>query len=49
MLATEREVLLARVCLHLLDRVTKKDRDQEWLDFYNAIKPMAEGILRNAS
>ncbi len=46
MLVSDREVLLARVLLHILDRVSKDDRDQEWLEFYNAIKPMAEGILR---
>ncbi len=40
------EVLLARVCLRLLEEVTKNDRDQDWVDLYNAIKPLAESHIR---
>ncbi len=45
-LATEREVLLARLLLSLCDQVAKHDRNQEFIELYNSVKALAEPIVR---
>lgn len=45
-LANSWEVLLARLLLRLCDRVAESDRDQEFVELYNSIKPLAEKALR---
>ncbi len=47
MLATPREVSLAKLLLHLCNIVGAGDRDQEFLELYNEVKPIAEGVLRH--
>ncbi len=47
MLASPREVSLAKLLLHLCDKVGSRDGDQEFVDLYNEVKPIAEGILRH--
>ncbi len=49
LLVTQREMLLAQLLLQVADRVATKDRDQDFLALYNEIKPIAEGVLRDAS
>ncbi len=46
MLARKPQVLLALVLLRVIEHITKTDKDQDWLDFYEALKPLAEGTLR---
>ncbi len=46
-LATAREVSLAKLLLHLCNIVGAGDRDQEFLELYNEVKPIAEGVLRH--
>jgi len=45
-LANDWEVLLARLLLRVCDTVADSDRDQEFLDLYNSLKPLAEKTLR---
>ncbi len=47
LLATQREVSLARLLLCVADRVARKDRDQEFTELYNDLKSMFEGIVRD--
>ncbi len=46
LLATDRQMLLARVLLCVLRRLTRGDADQEFIDLYNDIKPLCENTLR---
>ncbi len=46
-LATKREVLLARVCLYLLEKYVSTDKDQEFIGLYNELKPLAERVARD--
>ncbi len=46
MLASEREVSLARVLLYCLDQLAQHDSNQEYIFHYNLLKPFAEDILR---
>ncbi len=45
-LAHNREVLLARMCLRLCEIIGSLDTDQELLWLYNDVKPIAESTLR---
>ncbi len=45
-LATEWEVLLARMLLRLADKIASEDEDQEFTELYNSIKPLAEHTMR---
>ncbi len=45
-LATEWEVLLARMLLRLADKIASADEDQEFIELYNAIRPLAEHHIR---
>lgn len=47
-LANDWEVLLARLLLRVCDTVAESDRDQEFLELYNGLKPLAEKALRGA-
>ncbi len=47
-LPTDREVLLARMCLHLAARCAGGDQDQEFIDTYDLVKALAEPTLRSA-
>ncbi len=47
MLASSREVSLAKLLLRLCDTLVFEDDDQEYLDLYNDVKPIAEGVLRH--
>ncbi len=49
LLPTEREVLLARVCLYLCDRIGWDDADQDFLELYNSLKSLAEGVVRHGN
>ncbi len=44
--ATAWEVVLARAVIKICDEIGLKDRDQEWLELYNTLKPLAEHKLR---
>ncbi len=44
--ATQWEVILARAVIKICDEIGLKDADQEWLDIYNTLKPLAEHTLR---
>ncbi len=46
MLATKREVLLARLLLRVCDALALEDADQEFIELYNSIKPIAEALVR---
>ena len=46
LLATDREVLLAKLLLRVCDRLAEGDRDQEFIELYNSVKHLAEGVLR---
>ncbi len=48
LLPTDREVFLARMLLFVADRVAKDDRDQEFVELYNALKELAEPCLRGS-
>lgn len=48
MLVTKREMLMAQLLLRVCDEISITDRDQEFVRLYDAIKPIAEGILRDA-
>lgn len=48
LLATEREVLLAQLLLQVCDRIASDDRDQKFVELYNSVKFLAEGVLRDA-
>ncbi len=45
-LATHWEVLLAKLLLRIADKITGDDPDQEFLELYNDLKPLAEHTLR---
>ncbi len=47
-LASPREVSLAKLLLHVANELGARDNDQEFLELYNAVKPIAEGALRHA-
>ncbi len=47
MLASPREVSLAKLLLSLCDHVGSGDYDQNFTDLYNEVKPIAEGVLRH--
>lgn len=47
-LANDWEVLLARLLLRVCNTVAEADRDQEFLELYDSIKPLAEKTLRAA-
>jgi len=40
------QMLLALVLLRIIEHISKDDPDQEWVDLYNSIKPLAESSLR---
>lgn len=46
MLEVNRKVFVARVLLRVLEKLSAKDADQEWLDLYAELKPYAESHLR---
>ncbi len=46
MLAHQSQVSLAKLLLRLCDALGAGDRDQEFLDLYNEVKPIAERKLR---
>lgn len=48
-LVTKRELLISQMLLLLADRIARDDEDQEFIELYNAIKPLAEGVLRNGT
>lgn len=45
---TAREVLLARLLLHLCDKVASGDEDQVFVELYDGVKAIAEPIVRAA-
>ncbi len=45
-LATDREVLLARLLLRVCDIIPRQDADQDFIDLYNQCKFLAEGVVR---
>lgn len=47
MLPTDREVLLARMCLLLADGLAAEDRDQNFLEIYNELKAIADRSLNH--
>lgn len=46
LLGETREVFLARVLLRVLEKLSAKDSDQEWLQLYNGVKPIVERAFR---
>lgn len=48
MFPSHREVLLARMLLRVADAIGASDADQEWVELYNEIKSIAEGVTREA-
>ncbi len=46
MLAHQSQVSLAKLLLRLCDALGSGDHDQEFLDLYNEVKPIAERKLR---
>ncbi len=46
MLAHQSQMSLAKLLLRLCDTIASDDRDQEFLDLYNEVKPIAERKLR---
>ncbi len=46
MLAHQSQVSLAKLLLRFCDALGAGDRDQEFLDLYNEVKPIAERKLR---
>ncbi len=45
-LASAREVSLAKLLLYLCDRLGAQDSSQEFVELYNSVKPIAESTLR---
>ncbi len=48
-LVTKREMLMAQLLLRVCDTIAHDDRDLEFIRLVDEIKPIAEGIMRNAS
>lgn len=46
---TAREVLLARLLLHVCDLIASADQDQEFLELYNGVKAIAEPVVRGGN